>query len=128
MRDITNNLIPGSFDYLPEFIGADQLFFVRTVFGIFQAEDKGAAIGITAAAGIPVFISDRSETGILPLQRNQRRIDGLFFRTDQTDLHFTLLEGEYLRPEHCSISNTDQLELIVFHVVTGDNEEPRSIG
>jgi len=45
-----------------------------------------------------------------------------FFRTDEADLHLAFLQGKHLRPEHGSIRDTDQLELVVFDVIAGDDE------
>ncbi len=105
--DVNHHFVRRGFNDLTEFIGADELLFTGAVRRIFKAEDESAAVGITPAAGVPVFIGNGPEAGVFALEGYQRGVNGLFFRADETDLHFAFLQGKHLRPEHGGIRDTD---------------------
>ena len=76
----------------------------------FQGEDEGAAVGVAAAAGVPVEVGHRAEAGVFRRQARQGGVDGLLLRADQADLHLAVLQGEDLGPEHGGVGDADELE------------------
>ena len=94
----------------------------------FQGEDKGAAVGGAAAPGVPIEVGHGAEPGVLRRQALQGGVDGLLFGADQADLHFAVLQGEDLGPEHGGVGDADELETVFVRVVPGDDEEPGAVG
>ena len=99
----------------------------RTVGGLLHRKDERAAVGAASAPGIPILVGDRAESLVFGGQALQGGVDGLLFRADQADLHLVVLHRKDLRPQHGGIGNADQLELIVVHIVAGDDEEPGAV-
>ena len=50
---------------------------------LFQIEHERAAVGVAAAAGVPVAVRHRADPGVVLRQAQQRGVDGLLFRGDQ---------------------------------------------
>ena len=91
-------------------------------------QHERAAVGVAAAAGVPV----RSATGVKRVSSlarlAQRGVDGLLLRADQADRDLALLKREDLRPQHRGVGDADQLELARLGQAAGDDEEPRAVG
>ena len=109
----------------PEFVRTSEIHFTRT--GLLYCENKGAAIGVTAATGIPVMVSYRTEARVFFCEAFKGSIDRLFFRTDQAYLDFAFLQSKDLRPEHGRIRDSDKLELFLLNIIAGNDEEPRPV-
>ena len=93
----------------------------------FQGEDEGAAVGGAAAPGVPIEVGHGAEPWVLRRQALQGGVDGLFLGADQADLHFAVLQGKDLGPEHGSVCDADEFEAIPVRVVPGDDEEPGAV-
>ena len=91
-----------------ELVGAGQRLLAVLVG---DGEDEGAAVGVAAAAGVPVAVGDRAEARVLARQAAQRGVDGLLLRADQADLHVAAVgQREDLRPQHRGVGDAQQLE------------------
>ena len=82
---------------------------------------------MAAPAGVPVAVGDGADADVVSGQAEQRRIDGLFLRGDEPDLHLPVAEGEDLGTEHGRVRDAQKLELSLGHVVPGDDEKPGSV-
>ena len=93
----------------------------------FDVEQEGAAVGVAAAAGVPVAVGDGAEARVLGGQAVQRGVDGLLLRADEPDLHFAVGEREDLRPQHRRVGDAEELVAPFVRQAAGDDEEPGAV-
>ncbi len=91
-------------------------------------KNKGAAVRVAPASGVPVPVGHRAEPRVLRCEAFEGRVDRLLLRADEADLEVALLEGEDLRAEHRRVRDADKLELPLFRDRPGDDEEPGAVG
>ena len=73
------------------------------------------------------MVGNGAEPRVFFCEAFERRVDGLFLRTDKTDLHLPFLQGKDLGPEHGRIGDADKLELLLLHIGAGNDEKPWSV-
>ncbi len=120
-------LVFGCFYKVAELIGAGKRFGSIPLPCILDRENKCAAVGCTAAAGIPVLVCDRTKPVVFGSKALQCCISSLFFRTYQTDLHVSFLQSKHLGTQHRCIRNTDKLEIFFVRVVARNDKKPGAI-
>src|SRR2546422_10906847 len=119
-------LSAGHHDPPAELVSALQPF--DTCITIFQSEHKSPPVSVTSTPSIPIHIrKSRRDLPILS-QTAQHGIDRLPLRSNDTHLHWPVLDSKNLRTQHRRVSDPEQLFLSSSSIVLCNDEEPRTIG
>src|SRR2546426_2693615 len=118
-------LSAGHHDFPTELVSALQPF--DTCISIFQSEHKSPPVSVTSSPSVPIHIrKSRRDLPILS-QTPQHGIDRLPLRSNDTHLHWPVLDSKNLRTQHRRVSDPEQLLLSSSRIVLCDDEEPRTI-